>query len=130
MSGVEDEGQVQGRRRRAREAEARRVEVKVRLSEAEREQLRERAVELGVSVPRLLVESALEGRGAPTERREEMANVRAAAAARDGREQRQPARPRGEHERPATRAPARLERTLGEVVEVIGELRALTGARR
>jgi Bacterial mobilisation protein (MobC) len=47
-----------GPRRRAREPIPRQA-IKVKLSEAEREQLRDRAAELGVSVPRLLVESAL-----------------------------------------------------------------------
>lgn len=46
------------RRRRARE-QVPRTAIKVKLSDAEREQLRERADQLGVSVPRLLVESAL-----------------------------------------------------------------------
>jgi len=39
----------------------RRVFQKVKLTEEVRERLRKRAAELGVSVPRLLVESALEG---------------------------------------------------------------------
>jgi hypothetical protein len=46
------------RRRRAREPVPRQA-VKIKLSGAERQQLRERADQLGVSVPRLLVESAL-----------------------------------------------------------------------
>jgi hypothetical protein len=40
----------------------------VRLSEAEHRELGERAAELGVSVPRLMVEAALEGRGTPADR--------------------------------------------------------------
>ncbi|MGB0096726.1 MAG: hypothetical protein WBP81_29830, partial [Solirubrobacteraceae bacterium] len=46
---------------RGRESRPRRVFQKVKLTEEERERLRKRATELGVSVPRLLVESALEG---------------------------------------------------------------------
>lgn len=51
-------GRAGGRRRRAREAVPRR-QLQVRVSDVERAQLRARADELGVSVPRLLVESAL-----------------------------------------------------------------------
>lgn len=45
-----------GRTRRVRQAHPRQAEQKVKLSLEEREQLRERASELGVSVPRLMVE--------------------------------------------------------------------------
>ena len=48
---------------------------KVKLTEAERDRLRARAAELGVSVPRLLVESALEGLETPTERRQLIAEL-------------------------------------------------------
>ena len=52
-----------GRTRREREPVPRRVYQQVKLTEAEQAQLRARAAELGVSVPRLLVESALRGKG-------------------------------------------------------------------
>ena len=61
MSPVTDRGPLAGaggRRRRAREPVAR-GQLQVTVSELERAQLRARADELGVSVPRLLVESAL-----------------------------------------------------------------------
>ena len=54
-----------GRVRRRREAEPRRLSQQVLLTEEERDQLRARAGELGVSVPRLLVESALSGLETP-----------------------------------------------------------------
>jgi hypothetical protein len=50
-----------GRVNRSRERAPRRVYQQVTLTHEERDQLRERAGQLGVSVPRLLVESALSG---------------------------------------------------------------------
>src|SRR5450755_445214 len=65
-----------GRSRRAREPAARQVVQKVKLTEGERDQLRARAGELGVTVPRLLVESALaDVTVTGTERRAEMAEL-------------------------------------------------------
>jgi hypothetical protein len=58
---VQTDGGPRGRRRRGKEPEPRETIQKVKLSHAERERLRTRAAELGVSVPRLLVESALDG---------------------------------------------------------------------
>ena len=59
----------------AREAAPRRVYQQVKLTEEERDQLRARAAELGVSVPRLMVESALSGVETPTERRRMVAEL-------------------------------------------------------
>ena len=47
----------------------------VKLTEEERDQLRARAAELGMSVPRLMVESALSGVETPTERRRMIAEL-------------------------------------------------------
>jgi hypothetical protein len=66
---VAPESRPVGRVRRRREAEPRRVSQQVLLTAEEQEQLRARAGELGVSVPRLLVESALSGVETPAERR-------------------------------------------------------------
>lgn len=65
-----------GRRRRSREHAPRSRQVQVRLSESEREQLLERAAELGVAMPRLLVEAALSGDGQlPSERHQQIAEL-------------------------------------------------------
>jgi Bacterial mobilisation protein (MobC) len=58
-----------GRTRRQRQTHPREAEQKVKLSLEEKEQLRERASKLGVSVPRLMVEAALSGVETPAERR-------------------------------------------------------------
>ena len=47
----------------------------VKLTPTEHEQLRERAAALGVSVPRLMVESALSGVETPAERRQMIADL-------------------------------------------------------
>jgi hypothetical protein len=119
-----------GRARRGREREPRRVFQQVKLTEAERDQLRARAAELGVSVPRLLVESALEGRETPTERRGlivELFELRRllATVANNVNQLARAANISGE-----VGTAARLEGTLGEVEELVIRLRALTGARR
>jgi hypothetical protein len=119
-----------GRARRGREREPRRVFQQVKLIEAERDQLRVRAAELGVSVPRLLVESALEGRETPTERRGlivELFEVRRllATVANNVNQLARAANISGE-----VGTAARLEGTLGEVEDLVMRLRALTGARR
>ncbi len=64
-----------GRVRRGRQTKPRRVYQQITLTEDERDQLRARAGELGVSVPRLMVESALEGQETPTERRQQVAEL-------------------------------------------------------
>ena len=66
---AETDRRPKGRTRRAREPLRREVIQKVKLTDEERDQLRARAAELGMSVPRLLVESALSGVETPTERR-------------------------------------------------------------
>jgi hypothetical protein len=64
-----------GRANRSREHERRRVYQQVTLSEDEQQRLRRRAAGLGVSVPRLLVESALSGVETLAERRAWVAGV-------------------------------------------------------
>jgi hypothetical protein len=66
---VAPESRPAGRVRRRRETGPREISQQVLLTAREREQLRARAGELGVSVPRLLVESALSGVETPAERR-------------------------------------------------------------
>ncbi len=63
------EARPAGRVNRGREDEPRDVYQQVTLTESEQFRLRERAGVLGVSVPRLLVESALSGVETPGERR-------------------------------------------------------------
>jgi len=119
-----------GRRRRARDPEPRRSYQKVKVSEDEREQLRQRAAELGVSVPRLMVESALEGRMTPDVRRAEIAELfeirrLLATVANNVNQLAKTANISGQvPERD------RLEKTLGDVDELIVDLRRVTGARR
>jgi len=116
--------------RRGREAEPRRVYQQVKLTDGERELLRARAAELGVSVPRLLVESALEGRETSTERRQQVAGLfevrrLLATVANNVNQLARSANISGE-----VAVGERLERTLVEVDELLLSIRALTGARR
>lgn len=120
-----------GRVRRARSrVEPRRVYQQVTLTEAEREQLRARAVEMGVSVPRLLVESALSGVETPTDRKRMIAEwfeVRRllATVANNVNQLARSANISGQVD-----AGRRLEETLAEVDELLARMRELTGARR
>jgi len=119
-----------GRVRRAREPVARGVIQKVKLTEQERDQLRERAAELGVSVPRLMVESALSGVETSTDRRRQVAELfevrrLLATVANNVNQLARSANISGE-----VGAGRRLERTLGEVDELLVRMRELTGARR
>jgi Bacterial mobilisation protein (MobC) len=119
-----------GRVRRAREPVARHVIQKVKLTEAERDQLRQRAGELGVSVPRLMVESALSGVDTPTDRRRLVAELfetrrLLATVANNVNQLAHSANISGQvHEG------RRLEQTLAEVDELVAQLRQLTGVRR
>ena len=102
----------------------------VTLTEPEREQLRERAAELGVSVPRLLVESALSGVETPSDRREmiaELFEVRRllATVANNVNQLAKMANISG-----GTGSRDRLNATLSDVDEVLAALRSWTGARR
>jgi len=106
------------------------VYQQVTLTEAEREQLRARAGELGVSVPRLMVESALEGRETPTERKQQIAELfevrrLLATVANNVNQLARSANIAGQVD-----AGRRLEETLGEVDELLARMRDLTGARR
>ena len=120
-----------GRARRERQAQPRGVEQKVRLSLEERRQLRERAAELGVSVPRLLVESALSGRRRrSTDRRAmiaELFEVRRllATVANNVNQLAKVANTSGE-----VGAGERLARRWARSTSCSCELRAWTGARR
>ena len=119
-----------GRIRRARERVARHVIQKVKLTEEERDQLRQRAAELGMSVPRLMVESALSGVDTPTDRRRMLAELfetrrLLATVANNVNQLAHSANISGQvHEG------RRLEQTLAEVDELVAELRRLTGVRR
>ena len=124
------ESRPQGRSRRRRESQPRRVERKVKLSVGEDERLRERAAQLGVSVPRLMVESALSGVETPVERRRMIAELfearrLLATVANNVNQLAKVANMSGE-----LGSRERLQSTLGEVDELIVALRALTGARR
>lgn len=119
-----------GRRRRGRDRLPRRVVQKVRLSEVEHRELRERAAALGVSVPRLMVEAALDGRETPTERRNELATLFEirrvlATVANNVNQLARSANIAGQ-----VSEQRRLEETLREVDEVVADLRQLLGARR
>jgi hypothetical protein len=127
---AEPAARPKGRVRRAREPVAREVIQKVKLTQKERDQLRARAAELGMSVPRLMVESALSGVETPTERRRMVAELfdarrLLATVANNVNQLARSANISGQvHEG------QRLEQTLAEVDELVAELRALTGARR
>jgi hypothetical protein len=119
-----------GRARRGREAKPRRVYQQVTLTEVEREQLRARAAELGVSVPRLMVESALSGVETPPDRKRmvaELFEVRRllATVANNVNQLARSANISGQVD-----VGRRLEETLGEVDELLARMRELTGARR
>jgi hypothetical protein len=128
---VEPERRQVGRSRRAREPVARPVIQKVKLTEAERDQLRARAGELGVSVPRLMVESALSGDSwTPSERRLQLAELfevrrLLATVANNVNQLARSANISGQVD-----AGRRLEETLGDVDELLARVRELTGARR
>jgi hypothetical protein len=103
----------------------------VKLTEEERDQLRARAAALGVSVPRLLIESALGGAAgmAPDRQREvaELFEVRRllATVANNVNQLARLANTTGE-----LGMQGRLEDALAEIEEVVGRVRAMTGARR
>ena len=119
-----------GRVRRARKLVAREVIQKVKLTDEERDQLRARAAELGVSVPRLMVESALSGVDTPTDRRRLVAELfetrrLLATVANNVNQLAHSANISGQvHEG------RRLEQTLADVDELVAQLRQLTGVRR
>ena len=104
--------------------------MQVKMTGAERDQLRARAAELGVSVPRLMVESALSGVETSTDRRRQVAELfevrrLLATVANNVNQLARSANMSGE-----VGAGQRLERTLGEVDELLQRVRELTGARR
>ncbi len=83
MVDVDDDGTAAGdaasrrreqrRRRRANAAGGRRLRHEVKVTEAEEAQLKARAAEQGITVPRLLVEAALAGGGETATQRREVA---------------------------------------------------------
>jgi Bacterial mobilisation protein (MobC) len=127
---AEPEARPRGRVKRAREPVARGVIQKVKLTEAEQQELRRRAAEQGVSVPRLMVESALAGIETPTDRRRLVAELfetrrLLAAVANNVNQLAHSANISGQvHEG------RRLEQTLADVDELVVQLRQLTGVRR
>jgi hypothetical protein len=119
-----------GRVRRGREPEPRRVYQQVKLTEQERDRLRARGAELGMSVPRLMVESAISGVETPTERRQMVAELfetrrLLATVANNVNQLARSANISGE-----VASERRLEETLREVDELVAKLRRLTGVRR
>jgi hypothetical protein len=103
----------------------------VKATEGERDELRARAAELGVSVPRLMVEAALDGGSlTATERRQEMVELfevrrLLSTVANNVNQLARLANTSGE-----VPVGERLERTLADVDGLVARLRELTGARR
>ncbi len=127
---AETDRRPKGRTRRARESLRREVIQKVKLTDEERDRLRARAAELGMSVPRLLVESALSGVATPTERRRTVAELfeirrLLATVANNVNQLARSANISGQ-----VASERRLEQTLAKVDELIAQLRELTGVRR
>jgi hypothetical protein len=127
---AETDRRPKGRTRRAREPARREVIQKVKLTDEERGRLRARAAELGMSVPRLLVESALSGVETPTERRQTVAELfeirrLLATVANNVNQLARSANISGQ-----VASERRLRQTLAEVDELIAQLRELTGVRR
>jgi hypothetical protein len=127
---AETDRRPKGRTRRAREPVRREVIQKVKLTDEERDRLRGRAAELGMSVPRLLVETALSGMETPTGRRRmvaELFEIRRllATVANNVNQLARSANISGQ-----VASERLLEQTLVEVDELIAQLRELTGVRR
>ena len=119
-----------GRVNRGREVERRDVYQQVTLTPSEQRELRERAAGLRVSVPRLLVESALSGVETPAERQAWIAELfelrrLLATVANNVNQLAKVANTSGE-----LPMRDRLERTFGEVCELVVSLRDWMGARR
>jgi hypothetical protein len=114
-----------GGRKRLREALARPGQINVRVSEQERQALTAKAERVGVTIPRLLVEAALEGDG-PEIRQERLALARTlnatratlATIANNVNQLARAANTTGE-----LGEAERLARTRADVAELIGELR-------
>ena len=127
---AETDRRPKGRTRRAREPVRREMIQKVKLTDEERDRLRARAAELGMSVPRLLVESALSGVETPTERRRTVAELfeirrLLSTVANNVNQLARSANISGQ-----VASERRLEQTLAKVDELIAQLRELTGVRR
>jgi hypothetical protein len=129
---VEPTEQAPTRRQRAREDKPRRGALLVKVSDAEHEQLRARAGELGLSMGRLLVDSALSDSSPADERsRGELVlelreNRRLLATIANNVNQ------LARLSNISGDIPAReeLERSRAEVVDIVARLRALTEAQR
>jgi hypothetical protein len=127
---AEPDARPRGRVRRARAPVARHVIQKVKLTETERDLLRARAAKLGISVPRLMVESALSEVETATDRRRLVAELfetrrLLATVANNVNQLARSANISGQ-----VTEGRRLERALAEVDELVVQLRQLTGARR
>ena len=122
---------AKGRVRRGRQATPRRVYQQVKLTEEERDQLRARAAELGMSVPRLMVESAVSGASwTPTEQKRMLAELfetrrLLATVANNVNQLARAANISGQ-----VSEGQRLEKTLADVDELVAQLRRMTGVRR
>ncbi len=118
-------------RRQVRREGGRRKVVFVRVADDEHDRLAAKAGEVGLSIPRLLVESALaEGTVTGTERRAEMVELfevrrLLATVANNVNQLARLANTAGE-----VPVGQRLETAVEDVKEIVGRLRALTGARR
>ena len=124
------EARPAGRVNRGREVERRDVYQQVTLTPSEQRELRERAAGLRVSVPRLLVESALSGVETPAERQAWIAELfelrrLLATVANNVNQLAKVANTSGE-----LPMRDRLERMFGEVCELVVSLRDWMGARR
>ena len=116
--------------RRGRESAPRRVYQQVKLTGEERDQLRARAAGVGMSVPRLLVESALSGVETATDRRRMIADLfevrrLLATIANNVNQLAHAANISGQ-----VSEGLRLEKTLADVDEILVALRRITGASR
>ena len=102
----------------------------MKLTEEEREQLRHRAAAPGVSVPRLMVESALSDIETPTDRIRLVAELfetrrLLATVANNVNQLAHSANISGQ-----VHQGGRLEQTLADVDDLVAQLRRLTGVRR
>jgi uncharacterized protein (DUF1778 family) len=123
-------GRGGGGRKRLRDALARPGQINVRVSDQEREALTAKAARAGVTIPRLMVEAALEGDG-PEIRRERLALARSlnetratlATIANNVNQLARVANTTGE-----LGEAQRLAETRADVAQLVGDLRAASRA--
>ena len=119
-----------GGRKRLREALARPGQINVRVSDQERDALAAKAARVGVTIPRLMVEAALEGDGSEI-RRERLALARAlnetratlATVANNVNQLARVANTTGE-----LGAAEQLAKTRADVADLVGQLRVASRA--